>query len=449
MKLRRWLLKGLVPLGLVAGLALWLGDWPRPQRGSSEERPAPVKQTGTIEMALVGTASCSARGCHGGIEPRSGATCQQNEYSLWVRDRHADAYRVLFNDRSKKIAELLNGPKPAAHEDARCLACHTNPLTAKLPETGLLAKEEKLFGVGCESCHEGANRWLVRHTSEEWSRFKPEQKRAHHMKDVADPAVQVPICAGCHIGAPPIADGLPPRDVNHDLIAAGHPRLNFEFGAYQANMPTHWRPKQRPEGHFWAVGQLAAAQAALELLVYRAQDHKNAPWPEFAEYDCFACHHNLAVPSWRQQAQLGKRAPGSLSWGSWHFALTGRLTGDLPALDELEKIMQARSPDRQQAGAKASALLKELQGRKDAVRNDRELLTALLKIKGTHRAASWDSAEQLYLALHALNQSLADPGVTKVLEELTPIRAFHPEFDSPRNFRPEDFFEKISEKGTK
>jgi hypothetical protein len=28
--------------------------------------------------------------------------------------------------------------------------------------------------------------------------------------------------------------------VDHDLIAAGHPRLNFEFNAYFESLPAHW-----------------------------------------------------------------------------------------------------------------------------------------------------------------------------------------------------------------
>ena len=47
-------------------------------------------------------------------------------------------------------------------------------------------------------------------------------------------------CAGCHIGQD-ARGGLPLRDVNHDLIAAGHPRLNFEFAAYHENQPKHWK----------------------------------------------------------------------------------------------------------------------------------------------------------------------------------------------------------------
>jgi hypothetical protein len=47
------------------------------------------------------------------------------------------------------------------------------------------------------------------------------------------------------------------------------------------------------------------------------------------------------------------------------------------------------------------------------------------------------------LALHALNESQADPAVAEVLEALTPMRAFPPGFDGPARFRPQDFLDKM------
>jgi hypothetical protein len=275
------------------------------------------------------------------------------------------------------------------------------------------------------------------------------------MPDLTDPTLQARTCAGCHIGAAPDKEA-PLRDVNHDLIAAGHPRLNFEFGAFQANMPPHWRPRKMAEGHFWAVGQIVSAQAALELLSYRAISE---PWPEFAEYDCFACHHSLASPNWRQSWKPVGRKPGDLAWGSWYFALTDALAGESVELKSLRTILQKPNPDRQHAAAAAhAALLKlknfhtQLAGAKkdlDDLPLDRKRLLAL--VKESRAEAGWDGAEQMYLALHALNQSQADPGVAAVLQELSPMRAFPPGFDSPISwpqngmgrFEPQDFFERL------
>src|SRR5207253_2017930 len=97
---------------------------------------------------------------------------------------------------------------------------------------------------------------------------------------------------GCHVGGPS-EDGRPPRDVDHDLIAAGHPRLEFEFSGSLANLPAHWSEKGRnaaPDfpARAWAIGQVASAGAALELLGDRARaaEQQSGRWPEFSEYDC-------------------------------------------------------------------------------------------------------------------------------------------------------------------
>src|ERR1043165_5555840 len=460
-KLQRWFWKGILPL-LLGTLVLWLG-WSRWPPGPFAPNPGaqrmPAKAANQliapVSLPFRGTASCSAQGCHGAIEPVVQAdahTCLHNEYGAWIHDPHANAYHVLFQERSKQISDLLQSDKPEdkrkpAHEDPRCLACHTNPLLALQPQDSPLVRQEKWFGVGCESCHGSANQWLVAHTSKAW-RTKPckEKWDQHKMVPVADPARRAETCAGCHVGAPPSKD-LPAREVNHDLIAAGHPRLQFEFRTFQANMVPHWRSKQTAEGHLWAVGQLVTAQAALKLLAYRAAPDKDSyrvgfdkpAWPEFAEYDCFACHHSLTGPSWRQQAiQVPpRRRPGAVPWGSWYFALLRTSTGDL------QRIMQHPRPDREQAADKAQALreqLQKLQGQiakrtrdQDDLALDRKRLLAL--IEDTHLAGilGWDHAEQLYLASHALNHSQADPAIAKIFDELTPLRTLPRGFDSPHS----------------
>src|SRR5207302_8379860 len=136
-------------------------------------------------------------------------------------------------------------------------------------------------GVGCESCHGPAERWLGAHTRYGWDRLSPSEKETRFgMRPTKALDKRVGICVDCHVGSPG-------RDVNHDLIAAGHPRLSFEFGAYLANMPHHWKGSKQTQGPdydatAWAIGQVASGQAALALLSDRAS-RQTAPWPEFAE----------------------------------------------------------------------------------------------------------------------------------------------------------------------
>jgi hypothetical protein len=437
---------------------------------------------------LVGSAvGCSARACHGGIEPVD-QPVQQNEYTRWLigNDKHTEAYSVLFGERSARIVRNLNGDRPApdAHEDQRCLVCHTNPLVAGTPSAHLLlpsphadvaslVRQERSFGVGCEACHGAAERWLGPHTKKGWKQASPEMKQGEGMTALSDSAQLAKVCVGCHVGAPPReGSGLPAQDVNHDLIAAGHPRLNFEFSAFFANLPPHWNtkaPKGRNEARDWAVGQLVSAKAALELLDYRADPTHGRPWPELAEYDCFACHHNLSLPSGRQQRGYGTRLPGSLPWGTWYMPLVraGALsnlasTAQVSSLANLAEEMDRQSRDPKKVRVTIQQLQQALAVVKKA-NYDRAVVQKLLEAvasKGQDLAASgWDGAAQVYLALAALEQASRGekPGATKeklvqAIRSLADDLAFPADqdpagkeraYDSPRDFQADEFHSKL------
>jgi hypothetical protein len=76
----------------------------------------------------------------------------------------------------------------------------------------------------------------------------------------------------------------------------------------------------------WIEGQFTSAASALRVLESRAkasatvQSNTTASWPEFSEYDCFACHHALNSPSWRQSLSASaQHHSGVPKWGSWHY----------------------------------------------------------------------------------------------------------------------------------
>src|SRR5688572_25056828 len=55
-----------------------------------------------------GLATCVSSGCHGSTEPLNATRVLQNEYYTWLNnDRHAQAYNVLFTDRSARIAKNM------------------------------------------------------------------------------------------------------------------------------------------------------------------------------------------------------------------------------------------------------------------------------------------------------------------------------------------------------
>ncbi len=431
----------LVVLCVIGGLIWACG---RPASGVRAEEglvrgtePATRDQT---PSRLLGTASCAAAACHGGIKQANGIGA---EYSVWLQnDSHARAYSVLLNDLSKQMAELLQLPKPA-HESAVCLNCHSPTTAAALAgpsdadvvaSVGRLVPNRELppfDGVGCEQCHGPGEKWVETHVRKDWKTRSSESKRQLGFRETKDLLVRSRACAECHVGAPG-------RDVNHDLIAAGHPRLFFEMSAFHNNLPKHWRSERgggekNPEGtsqfeaKLWAVGQLATADAAVKLLDQRAgvaEKHLAAAWPELAEWNCFACHHDLKDASWRQARTDAARAVSKPLWNSWPLALIDLLP-DAPMSDsaasarkslaELRPLMNRPDPSKADVRRLAMESSRHLRAWAELLNGPAaahemfgdDAITAILKRLSGETAeralyANWDSAAQVYLGLSAL-----------------------------------------------
>src|SRR5262249_19317044 len=135
--------------------------------------PAPRPDTGTDAHGLAGGLSCSGRGCHGAITPNPPPALPQNEFTVFSRGNpHARAFHALKSDRARRMAEnlaLLNGGKVVkAHEDPKCLACHSTPQHAA--GTSAEARVLQAQGISCEVCHGAALKdgdgWLTQHTTD-------------------------------------------------------------------------------------------------------------------------------------------------------------------------------------------------------------------------------------------------------------------------------------------
>src|SRR5262249_31650145 len=182
-----------------------------------------------------------------------------------------------------------------------------------------------------------------------WRQLSAAQRQARGMPDPRDVLVRALVCADCHVGR---GDA----DVNHDLIEAGHPRLRFEYAAYLARYPRHWRladdRRRYPDfdARAWEVGQLASSAAALELLSHRAG--RRGPWPELAEYTCASCHHELEESGRRRERSALERRRATPPWGTWYHSLlpvlarTSAEHESLPALAQLRQLMARRRPQR-------------------------------------------------------------------------------------------------------
>ena len=450
--------------------------------------PQPANRS--LSMAYQGSGSCSAVACHGAIAPLAGSTVRRNEHTTWISDdRHSRAFQILFDNRSKRIARNLageRGPVPA-HEDARCLACHTTPRPESIMRTSTWMNPD---GVGCESCHGSAEKWLGRHTTDGWRRLSRSDKQHHFgFTDTKDLVRRAELCAGCHLGEA-AADGLPPRDVNHDLIAAGHPRLNFEFASYHENQPRHWKLYGLEMAadfpvRAWALGQLVSARSALELLRSRCDRaaakssalplplpglaSTPAPWPEFAEYGCFSCHHSLADEPWRKNRATSGVPAGAAVWGSWYYPIVGELLEIIPgaqhvsvthlqaALKSLVAEMSRPIPNPDKVKSMAEVGIKALDdlireysigptsSRLSTDARVEHLIEVFNHLAAWKKVASWDEAAQRYLALVPLNQARGrlnserrtdQKALTDELRALVDKLVYPKNFDSPRGFDP-------------
>jgi hypothetical protein len=454
---------------LAAALIAFGGDGrKRPARPETSTQPAAPREE-AAPLRYQGAASCAAAACHNANGPQGS---QGSEYTTWMaHDPHSRAYTVLREPRSYAIVKNYRRskavPAPRPDRDTLCLNCHVQPDLATLNRDERFSAAD---GVSCEACHGPAEKWLARHHRADWRRLSPAEKQALGMANTRDVLARAEGCVGCHVGR---GDA----DVNHGLIEAGHPRLRFEYAAYLTRYPRHWRlsDDRRRYSDFdaraWEVGQLVSAAAALELLRARAR-RPGGVWPEFAEYSCASCHHELEEPGARRERDTRERRRATPPWGSWYYPMLPVLArasgGDepeaLPALEELRKLTARRRPDEKRvadAAGRAAAALRRWAAKRRRAAPDAGRLEKLLEgLAGQddRTPANWESAAQLYLGLGAVHRGLENLSPRRARPELTGAlqglreeleRAF-PEgresvYDSPSRFDPDALRRRLRE----
>jgi Cytochrome c554 and c-prime len=304
----------------------------------------------------TGPGSCASPSCHGAVQIKTDTSVQQNEYAIWVvKDKHARAFANLSLDIAKRMTRLLNLKSP--EQEPRCLACHA----LDVPEASRARTFDASDGVSCESCHGPASNWLGPHTTKGWTH---EQSIQQGMKDLRDPGNRTTNCLQCHVGTKE-------RNVDHELIAAGHPDLYFELASFSAAMPKHWKeigekPNQ-PQDPYFDVRALAAGQAVhlRDQLQRVARNAQGNIWPEYADMDCFACHHSLTATdeSWQQDRGYPGRRPGNPPFNMSRFVVLKQVLNEIdPAseqqvegnIDRLYAMVTALQNDRAQVAALAN-----------------------------------------------------------------------------------------------
>lgn len=236
---------------------------------------------------LMGVASCAGSTCHGRAEG-NGAVVRQDEIAIWqepsaATGAHSRAYAALTTLRGRQIGATLGIEPTTAGE---CLGCHATTGGARGPEF------QVSDGVGCESCHGAAERWLPVHFTVGGNHAA---NVAAGMVPLERPAARAKVCLDCHFGSD---NGG--QFVTHRIMAAGHPRISFELDLFSALQQHHdadadyAQRKGTPSSvRLWAVGQAEAVRRSLSLFRQSGLGTQGL-FPEFYFYDCHSCHRRIS-----------------------------------------------------------------------------------------------------------------------------------------------------------
>ena len=379
----------------------------------------------TSQFDTNSAASCASTACHGGPRPGVARAVVKRgaEYPLWLeRDPHAQAYRSLSSELGTRILQRLNILDGAEITDRvafnKCLACHNSTEQAPTRSTADFRQE----GVACDRCHGPSQAWRSTHYTDQWPSIvasKPADAVGFVMTQ--DLLTRARMCASCHVG-----DSQ--RNMNHDMIAAGHPPLFYEFATYHNRLPKHWRdPRASDAAHYestlWFVGQIAALEAQAGLIRSRAESSAaTTAWPEFSHLDCASCHQPLTGES-----PVGQQSTGRAGWSHWQrwgietilqnesvqhdqFNPSSASAELRSAIDQLDALLRSRTADRGEVKASAAMLQEALSHWQTAPNVQASLqkfsasqLKSLLNnasptVPTGSPKPNWEALSQLYLA---------------------------------------------------
>ncbi len=371
----------------------------------------------------------------------------QDELLTWEKmDYHHQAFATLLTEQSQQIAKLLgvvdSEGNSIVHRDRRCLSCHSSMPVDQMALKGDLVQEETqrnpryTIGVSCEACHgpagkraDGAEGWGAAHSkphdqddpSTTWRALSPQTKFDEFgYWDVHSPRTQARICLSCHVG-----NAEQQKVITHEMYAAGHPPLpSFEQSQFIQQMPRHWRrldeknervrnqylkqleqlhpgdksiPVYDPEEVAVTKATMIAALVALEDSMQLTADliegsSTDTQWPEFANYACFACHHELQRDGWRKQHRITS-TPGRPTLHEWPLTLSRVVAASLNNGDSSDLFIELNAV----INALNARPYGDLQGLKKAT-------TSLAKVAELHSRKLSSTPIHREQALQFLNQ---------------------------------------------
>jgi hypothetical protein len=372
--------------------------------------------------------------CHKKGTEWDDAVCECKEVQKWEKDdKHKEATNQLTSPRALAMAQALG--KDVTKEKS-CLACHGIHIADKALEER--SKKIGLFdardGVSCVACHGAFEEWVDAHGSRlkspEWRRKTREQKENEAgMRDLWNPAKRTQLCVACHVG-----DAGKEKLVTHEMFAAGHPPLpSIEMATFSDEMPRHWQylKEKKPavqkrlgidperagfeRTELVLISGIATFQAQMQTLAAEAKRADAKSILDLAQFDCYACHHELRKPSIRQP--LG--TPGRPSFPRWPLALlrlslfaTGHPVKELDEqLRELRAAFDAQPYGDPKRIAKAAdaldawakKLLEEVGRAKLDKEQSQRLLGRICVIAGDV-SIDYDSARQLAWAFRVIKE---------------------------------------------
>lgn len=382
----------------------------------------------------LGVATCASSTCHGRVTPADDADLALNEYFIWTKyDAHSDAYEVLKNERSRRIANNMGLQDPSSAPE--CLVCHAD----YVPEAQRGPQFQLGDGVGCEACHGGAENWIAFHYGKEVTHA---QNLERGMWPTDDTQFLARLCQSCHVGDEN-------RLASHEMMAAGHPRLRFELDTWLANMPPHhvvdadYRRRKGATSHVdrWAAGVAATARAYLQMLP--AHINATSLFPELALFDCQACHRPMNFSVIRSEREKNLLPAGTVRPDDHSIRMLAIVVGirdqQLAAniRNRNRALHQAASASTKVFLASAASLLPLVERAADVLQksdfsaSDRDRLRrALLHAASQGVFRDYADAEQLFLALQMLavqNKTQQQNRYGRLFDLLSNPRAFSPQ----------------------
>ena len=391
----------------------------------------------------MGVGSCASSLCHGAVDKWTNSRILQNEYVTWSRsDKHARAYAVLLNARSKEIARKLGLSEPA-HRANICLDCHAHNVPAPQRGEGFVLAD----GVTCESCHGAAELWLRSHVERD---ARHEDNLAKGLYPASDHVARARLCLSCHFGT---KDKL----VTHKLMAAGHPRMSFELDTFTQIQPAHFRAKDRQiwDGvRIWAIGQALAAHELLEIL---NDPHRGRAglFPELVLFDCHSCHRKMSDGRYAG-LRLGV-GPGVVRLNDSSLLMVLQIARSVDPAGQQRLAQQVRSLHRAVAAgddalvharsvqATLAQLVPQISAHRFSDKDMRGILIGLIDDGLAGQYGDYQGAEQAVMALQAVADFMVRRGALHAAAVAPDMRRLIALLDNDENYSAAAFAKALQE----